>query len=604
MSAKLAQNVGLALLLGFGPAAVAEEPRSAATVAAEVDRLIDAALPADVERAPRSNDEDFLRRVTLDLAGTLPTPNEVTGFGLDPSPDKRARVIDRLLESPEYAQTWARYWSDVVYTNATEERARISQGTFETWLEEQFAANRPWDEVATELLTATGGITEDGRTALIFAHTGQPAELAAETSRIFLGIQIQCANCHDHPTDSWTREQFHELAAFFPRIRVRPETAGDVRTFVVESVNANERRRGQVEFDPERTFALMDRNRDGQVVKSEAENVRFIGDRFDQILQRVDANKDGALSEEEFANIPRPQANQPGRGAPEYYMPDLDDPSSRGTRVEPVFFVDGMSLEEGTSDLDRRTALAEAITSPENEWFSKAFVNRVWAEMTGRGFYTPIDDIGPLRTADCEDALETLAGGFTSSGYDVKWLYRTIANTETYQREIRTPDPGVETPPFASALPARLRGDQVYNSLTIVLGVEQLAGAGARRRGIYGMNRDPGRTAFTELFGFDPSMPQEDIVGSIPQALFLMNSPQVSGLIRGNGDTRLGRILREYEDNEDALAELYVLTLSREPSAEETSIALDYVDEVGNRTEAFEDLFWSLLNSSEFLSRR
>ena len=545
MSGKRVQIGGIALLLGFAQAAVAEGPRSATTVAADVDRLIDASLPAEVERAPRTNDEDFLRRITLDLAGTVPSPSDVTAFGLDPDPDKRARMIDRLLESPEYARTWARYWSDVVYTNATEERARITQGTFETWLEEQFAANRPWDEVATELLTATGGITEDGRTALIFAHTGQPAELAAETSRIFLGIQIQCANCHDHPTDSWTREQFHELAAFFPRIRVRPETAGDVRSFVVESVNVNQGRRGQV----------------------------------------------------------RP-AVRPGRGAPEYYMPDLNNPSSRGTRVQPVFFVDGTSLEAGTSDLDRRTALAQAITSQENEWFSKAFVNRVWGELTGRGFYTPIDDIGPLRAADCEDALQALADGFTAQGYDVRWLHRTIAGTETYQRQIRTPDPAAETPPFASAMPARLRADQVYNSLTKVLGVEQLAGAGGRRRGGFGMNRDPGRTAFAGLFGFDPSMPQEDIVGSIPQALYLMNSPQVGGLIRGNGNTRLGRILRNHADNADALAELYVLTLAREPSAEETSIALDYVDEVGNRTEAFEDLFWSLLNSSEFLSRR
>lgn len=597
-----AQILAIAALLGVAARTTAAEPSS--ETAHRVDQLIDAGLPADLERAPRTNDEDFLRRVTLDLAATLPSPNEVTAFGLDPSPDKRARVIDRLLDSPEYAQTWARYWSNVVFTNATEERARITQGAFESWLEEQFAANTPWDEVATELLTATGSISEDGRTALIFAHTGQPAELAAETSRIFLGIQIQCANCHDHPTDSWTREQFHELAAFFPRIRVRPETAGDVRTFVVESVNVNERRRGQAEFDPDRTFAFMDRNRDGKVVKSEAATVRFIADRFDQILQAADTDKDGALSKEEFASIPRPPADQPGRGAPEYYMPDLNDPSSRGTRVEPVFFVDGMSLETGTPDLDRRNALAEAITSPDNEWFSKAFVNRVWAEMTGRGFYTPIDDIGPLRSADCEDALEMLAAGFTEHGYDVKWLYRTIANTETYQRQIRTPDPSVETPPFASAMPARLRADQVYNSITKVLGVEQLAGAGGRRRGIYGMNRDPGRAAFAELFGFDPSMPQEDIVGSIPQALFLMNSPQISGLIRGNGDTRLGRILREYDDNEDALAELYVLSLSREPSAEETGIALNYIDEVGSRTEAFEDLFWSLLNSSEFLSRR
>jgi hypothetical protein len=224
--------------------------------------------------------------------------------------------------------------------------------------------------------------------------------------------------------------------------------------------------------------------------------------------------------------------------------------------------------------------------------------------MTGRGFYMPIDDLGPLREAACPEALDVLATGFTEQDYDVKWLFRTIAATETYQRQIRTADPAAEAPPFASAVPTRLRADQVYNSVLKVLGVEQLGGNRGPGRGRYGMNRDPGRAAFAELFGFDPSTPQEDIVGSIPQALFLMNSPQVNTLLRGNGDTRLGRILSEYENDNDALAELYLLTLSREPSSEETAIAKEYISVVGNRTEAFEDLFWSLLNSSEFLSRR
>ena len=570
--------------------------------AREVDLAIDASLPGDGERAPRTNDEDFLRRVTLDLTGTVPSPNEVTAFGLNPDPQKRSKLVDQLLGSEEYSRNWARYWSDVIYTNATEERARITQSAFEDWLSQQFAADASWDAIATEMLTATGSISEEGRTALIFAHTGQPEELAGEVSRIFLGIQIQCANCHDHPTDSWTREQFHTLAAFFPRIQVRPETPGDIRTFIVTSMDQPERR--PMNFDPEQQFARLDRNRDGKVEKSEAENARFIGDRFTEILRVADKDDDGALSKDEFVNIPRPPADQPGRGASEYYMPDLNNPSSRGTRLEPVFFIDGTSLDLGTNDLDRRNALAEAITSHDNEWFAKAFVNRIWGEMTGRGFYMPIDDLGPLREATCPDALAVLADGFTEQNYDVKWVFRAIANTETYQRQIRTADPAAETPPFASAIPTRLRADQVYNSVLKVLGVEQLAGNRGPQRGRYGMNRDPGRAAFAELFGFDPSTPQEDIVGSIPQALFLMNSPQVNALVRGNGDTRLGRILRDYDNNDDALAELYLLTLSREPSAEESAIAAGYITEVGNRAEAFEDLFWSLLNSSEFLSRR
>ena len=112
------------------------------------------------------------------------------------------------------------------------------------------------------------------------------------------------------------------------------------------------------------------------------------------------------------------------------------------------------------------------------------------------------------------------------------------------------------------------------------------------------------RTLFSILFGYDPSTPQEDISGTVPQALFMMNSPSINGLIRARGNTRLGRILGKFDDDRDAIQELYLLVLAREPSANEVKICRDYITEVGNRQEAFEDLMWSLLNSSEFLSRR
>jgi hypothetical protein len=574
-------------------------------IALQVDALIEAALPSDARGIPLASDEDFLRRVTLDLAGTIPSPNEVTLFGLDPSADKRLALIDRLLESDDYAQIWSAYWAEVIFSHATEARSRIVQPQFESWMQEQLAANRPWDEITTELLTATGKISEDGETALIFAHTGQAEELAAEVSRIFLGIQLQCANCHDHPTDSWKREQFHQLAAFFPRITVRPETPGDIRTFVVGSNNTPERRAQVREATPEQTFGFLDRNRDGKVSRGEAEQRRFIGDRFAQFLEAADTNKDGALSLDEFKNLPRPPADQPGRGSPEHYMADLNDPSSRGTLMQPVFFADGYKLATGASDEDRREALARHITSKGNEWFARSFVNRVWAEMTGEGFYMPIDDIGPERTAQFPEALDLLADSFAKQDYDVKWLFRTIAGTQTYQREIRARVPGEDPVAFATASPTRLRSDQVYNSLTKVLGVDRLNAERGRGRGmLYAQGRDPGRAAFAQLFGFDPSTPQDDIVGSIPQALFLMNSPQLNTLIRGNGDTRLGRILQKFPDNRDALSEVYLLVLAREPSDKEIGINTKYIEQVGSRTEAFEDVLWSLLNSSEFLSKR
>lgn len=574
-------------------------------VAAEVDRLILADLQqAGVQPAGRTTDEDFLRRVYLDLAGRLPTPQELTLFGLNPDSQKRAARIEELLQSDEYAGNWAHYWRDVIFTDATNSQARLMQEVFERWMTERLAQNRRWNEITAELLTATGDIQENGATALILVRSGEPAEIAAEVSRIFLGIQIQCANCHDHPSDIWKREQFHQLAAYFPRVSLRQTVLDGRATLLVSSVNSVGSRYGEeMRKNPERFIAQLDGNRDGKLSQEEANRQPQFGRFFEGMLRLGDSDKDGTLSVEELKKLPPPQ--QQGLGSLEYFLPDLNDPGSQGTAVEPVFFVDGSTATPGLDDLSRRGALVESLTSPENPWFAQAFVNRMWNELLGEGFYMPVDDLGPQRQPRFPAALEALSTGFTASGYDIKWLLRTIANTETYQRQVRARDPGVDSLPFASALPARLRADQLYTALTQVLDVPDI-GDRPRRRGSAGTGagqRSP-RDQFRLLFNVDPSVPQEDITGNVPQALYLMNSPALLELTRSSGETRLARLLRQFPDDHDAVNELYLAVLCREPSSKEQQICLDYIREVGNRAEAFEDLLRSLLNSTEFLSRR
>jgi Protein of unknown function (DUF1549)/Protein of unknown function (DUF1553)/EF hand len=596
-------------------AAAAEQPEkpgkpSERKIAAEVDRLLDAAVTTSGGKlAPRTGDADFLRRVSLDLSGRIPSPRDLTLFGLEPASEKRSKVIDRLLDSDAFARNWARYWRDVVMTRATDMRARLAQRAFETWLVEQFRKNRGWDGVVSDLITATGDVREKGEVALIFAHNGDAKEIAAETSRIFLGIQIQCANCHDHPTDVWKREQFHALAAYFPRVAVRP-VFDQMRIRSFEVVTAEYGRRGG--FDPINLLRRYDKNRDGKLTADEVKGTPFErGFRF--MLRQYDRNGDGAISKAEIEQGPRFGGfGRRRRAGAEYFMPDLKNPSSRGRRMDPAFFVGKVKSESGMKDIDRRKELAKLLTAKDNKWFSRAYVNRIWAEMLGEGFYMPIDDLGPTRKARFGKVLDVLADGFTASGYDVKWLFRTIANTQAYQRQIRAKDASDTSPPFASASPTRLRADQIYDSLTQALGSNEFRGNrfrfGRRRRfgGGGGMRygRFNERFLFTQLFSFDPSTPQADIVGTVPQALYLMNSPRINNLIRGTGPTRLGNILRENSDDAKALSEVYLLVLSREPSAKERKICGDYIRKVRSRTEAFEDILWSLANSSEFLTKR
>ena len=205
-------------------------PRIAVTVPC-VDELIDAGHSSSAKShrpAPLTSDEQFLRRVFLDLTGTLPTPAQQVAFVADSTPDKRAKAIDRLLDSDAHARHWARFWRDVVTARLTNRRSMGLTRAFEEWMFERLRAKDDWRSITRAILTAEGELRftlntpmpENGGLFFLVAHDGPEAEeRAAETSRVFLGIQIQCAQCHDHPTEKWKRTQFHEFAAYFARIK-------------------------------------------------------------------------------------------------------------------------------------------------------------------------------------------------------------------------------------------------------------------------------------------------------------------------------------------------------------------------------------------------
>src|SRR5262249_18084901 len=169
-----------------------------------------------------------------------------------------------------------------------------------------------------------------------------------------------------------------------------------------------------------------------------------------------------------------PRPDKPGRGSLEHHMPDLNHPEEPGKLMRPVFFVTGQKLDAGATDSQRREKLAEWITAGGNRWFAKAFVNRMWSELVGRGFYEPVDDIGPDRRCAAPHTLDYLAEHFAASHYDVKWLFRVVTATEAYGRQSRSRvDDGAA--PFAAACPQRLRGDQLFNALVEVLGIPEAA---------------------------------------------------------------------------------------------------------------------------------
>jgi len=530
---------------------VAEQDWTSAPQEPITPQTIDAFIAQEMA-SPRKpallDDEQFLRRLSLDLTGRLPDPAEVIAFVADTDPAKRAKRIDQLLESEAYARHWARYWRDVVSARLTLRRTMGLTRTFEEWMFEQLRANNSWEQITRSIITAEGEVrfsqtltgarvvkrppgwldrptVEGGDLFFLVAHDGDQAEeRAAETSRVFLGIQIQCAQCHDHPSDPWKREQFHEFAAYFARIKY------------------------------EQLF-----------IEKKLSGVQLV-----------------TLEEGE------------------HQMTSLEDPDT--SSLTHPRFLNGQSPGEHLSDRERRAALAASVVDKRNHWFAAAYVNRVWHELMGHSFYDHVDDLGPMKEVIFPDALTGLTASFQATDYDMKQVFRTLLNSDTYQRQVRLGDGSTEHLQLATAYPPRLRADTLWDSLGDVLGPIDHATRYFTKGGVR-FNRSFQKGKFQAEYDFDPSMQQEEVKGTIPQALFLMNNAAINHRLQVTRDHYLVGLLADQPNDTDAVKAIYLRTFARQPTDRELMKCLAYIGQVDSRKEAFEDLLWALINSTEFQTK-
>jgi hypothetical protein len=517
----------LIVVLLLAPVCVrAAEPPSAAQTAAKVDAALLRGLAPEVQPPAVVDDAAFLRRVSLDLTGKQPEPKALERFVADPAEDKRAKIVEELLKSDAYAVNWGRYWRDTVTYHTPASANYLRWKLFDDWWAAQLRRNRPWDEVVTALVTASGINDEAAPVNYLTAMYGNPSEIAATTSRVFLGVQIQCAECHDAKTESWKREQFHEFAAFFGRARIiqHKDVDGRGTPYAIES-RADGQYRMTDKKDPERLIAMRPRFLTGETVS-------------------IDANDD-----------------------------------------------------------ERRQALARFLTSPKNPWFAKCYVNRIWSAMMGWGFYPTVTDLGSDVEPRHKAALDLLEKGWIASGYDVKWLFRTIALTEAYQRPHQARSS--ELPP--AVCPVRLRAEQVFEALQKALGFDEFdkkIPAPAPGSGPAVQRHTGVRNMVYQAFKENPSTPMDEVHGTIPQALVLMNSALVHAYTAGQGKTLLGELIAKDKSDDEIVTALYEKVLARKPTTEEQATCERYIRKVGDRKEALEDVLWALVNSTEFLIKK
>jgi hypothetical protein len=590
-------------------AAADAEPQTAAPVAsagavaksdkdvvARVDELVRKGWQDHQLRpSAAATDGEWCRRVTLDLIGRIPTVAELDDFVRSRTAGKQQLLVDRLLGDTyreEFARNWTTVWTNLLIgrTGGTERRSLTSRQGLGDYLSGAFLANKPYDALVRELVTATGDAqpgADDFNGAVNFLLEKLDdggVQATAKTAQLFLGMSVQCTQCHNHPFNDYRQNQFWELNAFFRQARVERE----------EMANDTMRRQA----------ALVDANFAGEG--------KTLGDSRDEIYLEM---RDGKLVDRDRAEV---------EAAPTFY-------ELRNGQVAAAFpvFVDGTRLvdvlaEQGNelgnsgrvTQVDRREELAKLLlASPQLE---AAAVNRMWAHFFGYGFTTPVDDMGPHNAASHPELLEELATQFRASGFDQRKLMRWIVLSEAYGLSSQTTgkapsggargqastgnakdDPLLGRPPrFSHFYVRQMQPEQLYESLLAATKADA---------GLKGFDREAMKVQWlaqmNTAVGNDEGAESTTFNGSIPQALMMMNGDLVRRACATDADGFLARVANDAElSDREKIRYLYRAALGRLPGDDETRICNELLaSRGGNVVETLQDVWWALLNSGEFI---
>jgi hypothetical protein len=547
-----------------------------------------------------SSDGEFLRRVYLDTIGTLPTPDEVRKFLADTDASKREKKIDELLAHPMHAALWATKFCDITGNNTDalenppQRKPYLSQ-MWHDWFRKRLTANTPYDQIVKGVLTATSregksaedlikqieGFEEcqdkgekttyaDRDTLDLYWRRQQRVtseEWGEKTAAAFLGVRLECAQCHKHPFDRWTQADYRAYANIFAPVNfgIEPKDAKMFRTTNQERQQRSQRR-------------LQELRRKG--VKVTQLPIAPLREVFIGRAARLLAD---------------PQTNRPL------------SPRTLG----------GPEIKTQTGD-DPRQNLWEWMRSPDNPFFARSFANRVWGHYFGVGIVHPVDDFSLANPPSNEKLLDALAADFMKHSYDIRALEKTILMSRTYQLS-STPNETnrFDRINFARAYIRPLLAEVVVDTLNAALGTTEKwtpgeAPAGSRAIEVGASRVQNANVNYVfRVFGRPPRTSACDceraMNPALPQKLFLMSDANLQVKLRAPTN-RLADLLKEKKDDLEVLNELFLATLTRLPTAKERQWFLDYRAEknVENGSDAarralFTDTLWALINTTEFI---
>ncbi len=485
--------------------------------------------------SPRASDAEFIRRAYLDAAGILPKPAEVESFLRNGSPTKRNQLIDSLMQRPEFVDYWAYKWSDLLLVSSNH-LSTDEMWSYYNWIHDSVARDKPWNKFVAQIVTASGNTLENGAANYWLIHR-DPLDTSENMAQAFMGININCAHCHNHPLAKWTQKDYYGMANLFARVRLKTFAPSGFRTAVGPLFN--------------------------DVTVYSAPTGEFMDDRL---------------------MIPLPP--------------------------KPL---DAVALSSETPG-DTRQYFAKWLTSPDNPFFARNIVNRVWRNFMGRGLIEPVDDLRDTNPASNEELLNALVKDFVAHNYDVNYLIRTIMQSATYQTSSKPLKENVEDDRYGShyaikRLPAEVLLD-AYSQVTQI--PEKFDGYPVGMRGMQ-LPDTAVKSYFLTAFGRPARQQTRETertsVPTITQALHIINGETLNNKLRAPGSS-IDKQLHDGASDEQIVDVLYLTSFSRHPTDSESSALVKALASAerekiagvdDSRRAALIDMSWALLTSKEFM---
>jgi hypothetical protein len=532
-------------------------------------------VPSDL-----SSDEEFLRRVTIDTLGCLPAPDEVRAFLADTRADKRARKIDELLAHPMHAALWATKFSDITGNDTValevpvQLKAKRSQ-QWHDWFRKRVQENMPYDQIVKGVLVATSrqgkepsewiadvseldvalvkGFDTDyakRETLDLFWRRQQQVQIeqwGEKTAAAFMGIRLECAQCHKHPFDRWSQADYRAHANIFGQVAFG--SSPDAKKLI--DAENQKRREG---------------------LKKNNNQINLVREVF------LNANP---------RKLPHPDTNRP-----------LAARALAGPEIP---------VDKGK---DAREALFNWLRQPDNPFFARSFVNRVWGHYLGIGLVHPVDDFSLANPPSNDKLLDALAKDFIEHNFDIRHMERLILNSRTYQLSSKTNETNkLDRNNYAHSYIRPLMAEAVVDVINAGLGVTEQWGPdvkpGSRAVEVGASQIQTPAIAYAfRIFGRPPRTAACDceraMDPALPQKLYLMTDQNLLTKLQ-SPQGRLQTLLKSSKTDDEILEELFLATLTRRPSDEDRRAFAEHRQSVADRRAAFMDTLWALINTREFI---